>query len=353
MEQANNQKPKSRNIIDVLGVQGLMYNSYTMPQHKVLICILQHSQNLIKNYVVRYRLQHKHLPFNTEQRAAGHMDNEIPLKDFGVKPQNYPWLKNVIHSMGAQSVSVPVKVGSVTCYEKLDYLFTHTFYKNSKGVWMVKLKYPLHVIEYFYAFDKGVGTVDVNVLNRMKNVATRKMYVILHCWVNHGYTDIKPERLMKMLNGITHHFHYYSDFDNKQLLVAQQEIKRLYDQHLTDDFFTYTPFYADNVKKTFPDHITFNLHYRSMQEPDDEAALSERSYWKTQLKLKLITHYDVEEKTAADLAQRLTIDMVAELHNWFLHKEYFILKCEQQGKRMNKAGYIVSGLRGFFLDKGC
>ena len=341
----------TKNIIDVLGVQGLMYNSYTIPQHKVFMCILKHAQCFIKNYVVHYRILHKHLPFTTEQRAAGHMDSHISLKEFGIKPQNYPWLKSVIINMGKMPVAIPAKVGNTTCYKMFDHLFTPSFYKNRKGVWMVRLRYSLPVIEYFYTFDKGVGTVDLNALNLMRNVASRKLYVILHCWVNHGYTDIKPERLMKMLNGPTPHFHYYSDFDSKQLLVAQQEIKSLYDKQLIDDYFTYTPFYADNVRKPLPDHITFNLHERRYQQ-DSKDYLSEKGYWQLQLKLKLINHYNVETKTAIDLSQHLSLEMVADLHNWFLHKDYFITKCESQGKRMNKPGYIVTGLRGFFHDKG-
>ena len=67
--------------------------------------------------------------------------------------------------------------------------------------------------------------------------------------------------------------------------------------------------------------------------------------------MKLIYTYGVEEKTAIDLSLHMRTDYVGELHDWFLHKDYFIAQQILHHKPMNKAAYIVGGLRGFFHDK--
>lgn len=143
---------------------------------------------------------------------------------------------------------------------------------------------------------------------------------------------------------------YFGDLEAKQLLTAQQELKSLFDKGIIDEHFTYKPFYQAHIKKAMPDHISFTLHNRKYVEPTEEM-LAQQAYWQLQLKVKLIYTYGVEEKTAIDLSLHMRTDYVGELHDWFLHKDYFIAQQILHHKPMNKAAYIVGGLRGFFHDK--
>ena len=340
-----------RDIISILGVQGLMYNSYNVPQHKVLMTIIKHAQQVIKGYVVRNQTPHGTIHLEPTQIAAGYVAVDFSLKEFGYSNSNYTWLRNLLEKMGGKDLPICIayKMGNTTYYKPFERLFTPDFYKAPNGTWHVKLRFDTELMQYFYAFDKGVTSIDLNVLNRFRNVSTRKFYILIKCWVNHGFSTITPRHLIRLLCG-KDAYQYYGDLENKQLLIAKEEMKSLYDKGILDFYFTYMPHYQDNIKKGMPDHISITKHERKYVEPTPEM-LSEQEYWQRQLKIKLINSYDVEQDTAIDLSRHLQLDYVGELHDWFLHKDHFINQQLRLNKPMNKAGYIVAGLRGFFKDK--
>lgn len=355
---ADNQEPEpillhedthKKDLISILGTQGLMYNDFNAAEYKLLMLIIKHNQKVIKQYIVPANLQHGHLPFTKEQFQAGHVDVVMPLKEFGYNRSNNLWLKDKLCQMAKKSIDIPYKMNDTTYYKHFDSLFTPDFYKSSNGLWMVNLRFDYALMQYFFAFDKGVTTIDLNAMGRMHSVATRKMYVFLHCWAARGYTSISPTSLMLLLKG-REAYQYFGDLEAKQLLTAQQELKSLFDKSIIDEYFTYKPFYQAHIKKAMPDHISFTLHNRKYVEPTEEM-MELQAYWQLQLKVKLIYTYGVEEKTAIDLSLHMRTDYVGELHDWFLHKDYFIAQQILHHKPMNKAAYIVGGLRGFFHDK--
>lgn len=340
-----------KDIISILGVQGLMYNSYNVPQHKVLMTIIKHAQQVIKGYVVPRQVTHGQIHMDPSQIAAGYVDVDFPLKEFGYPSSNYPWLRGLLEKMGGDNlpINIPYKMGDITYYKSFDRLFKPDFYKTPNGTWHVKLRFTTETMQFFYAFDKGVTSIDLNVLNRFKNVSTRKFYILIHCWVNHGFSTITPQHLIRLLCG-KDAYRYYGDLENKQLLIAKDEMKALYDKGLIDSYFTYLPHYSDNIKHAMPDHISITKHDRKYVEPTEDM-LNEQEYWRRQLKIKLIHSYDVDGNTAMDLSAHMRTDYVGELHDWFLRKDFYIEKQLHKNKPMNKGGYIVAGLKGFFKDK--
>lgn len=338
-----------KDVINVLGTQGLMYNDYSMPQHKVLMTIIKHGQAVIKQYIVPRKICHQSTILTPDQVAAGYVDVDIPLKEFGFSATNYTWLKGVLDNMGELPIAIPFRTGNITQYMQWPRLFKAQYYKKPSGQWMAKLRFRASVMNYFFAFDKGVTNIDLGELNLFRNVCTRKLYVILRCWADHGFTTMGPLHLMRILKG-REAYTYYSDLENKQLLIAQQEMKALYDKGVLDSYFTYLPYYPEGLKTAMPTQISITRHYRKYQEPTEEIK-AEQKHWQLQLKLKLMNSYDINEETAIDLSRHMRIDYVGELHNWFLHKDYFIKKCQQEHRPMKKSGYIVTGLNGFFSDK--
>lgn len=217
---ADNQEPEpillhedthQKDLISILGTQGLMYNDYNAAEYKLLMLIIKHNQTVIKKFIVPANLMHGHLPFTKEQFQAGHVDVVMPLKEFGYNRSNNLWLKDKLCQMAKKSIDIPYKMNDTTYHKHFDSLFTPDFYKSSNGLWMVNLRFDYALMQYFFAFDKGVTAIDLS------------------------------------------------------------------------------------------------LHMRT--------------------------------------------DYVGELHDWFLHKDYFIAQQILHHKPMNKAAYIVGGLRGFFHDK--
>ena len=82
-----------KDLISLLGTQGLMYNDYNAAEYKLLMLIIKHNQTVIKKFIVPANLMHGHLPFTKEQFQAGHVDVVMPLKEFGYNRSNNLWLK--------------------------------------------------------------------------------------------------------------------------------------------------------------------------------------------------------------------------------------------------------------------
>ena len=239
---ADNQEPEpillhedthQKDLISILGTQGLMYNDFNAAEYKLLMLIIKHNQKVIKQYIVPANLMHGHLPFTKEQFQAGHVDVVMPLKEFGHNRSNNLWLKDKLCQMAKKSIDIPYKMNDTTYHKHFDSLFTPDFYKSSNGLWMVNLRFDYALMQYFFAFDKGVTTIDLNAMDKMHSVATRKMYVLLHCWAARGYTSISPTSLMLLLKG-KEAYQYFGDLEAKQLLTAQQELKSLFDKGIIE-----------------------------------------------------------------------------------------------------------------------
>ena len=84
MEQRNQQPPggqqsfpqtnqQEKQLITILGVQGLSYQNYSVVELKIVLQIIKHAQKAILGYVIPYHVTPQTFSnFTVEQRAAGH-----------------------------------------------------------------------------------------------------------------------------------------------------------------------------------------------------------------------------------------------------------------------------------------
>ena len=94
MEKVNQQPPggqqsfpqtnqQEKQLITILGVQGLSYQNYSVVELKIVLQIIKHAQKAILGYVIPYRLTSQTFNgFTAEQRAAGHTDVIMKLSEF-------------------------------------------------------------------------------------------------------------------------------------------------------------------------------------------------------------------------------------------------------------------------------
>lgn len=73
---------------------------------------------------------------------------------------------------------------------------------------------------------------------------------------------------------------------------------------------------------------------------------------RSKLKLRLQCNYDVSEKKADQLSGYLRLDMIGDLEDFFLRKDYYIANCRRSNKKMNMGGYMTTAMIGFFKDHG-
>ena len=142
---ADNQEPEpillhedthQKDLISILGTQGLMYNDFNAAEYKLLMLIIKHNQKVIKQYIVPANLQHGHLPFTKEQFQAGHVDIVIPFKEFGYNRSNNLWLKDKLCQMAKKPIAIPYKMNDTTYHKHFDSLFTPDCYRLSDSSWV-------------------------------------------------------------------------------------------------------------------------------------------------------------------------------------------------------------------------
>ena len=76
--------PAEKNIITLLGVQGLSHNDYSIVELKVMLQLIKHAQKVIVNYVIPQRVSHNGFYFTSEQLAAGHTIVEMKLSELDI-----------------------------------------------------------------------------------------------------------------------------------------------------------------------------------------------------------------------------------------------------------------------------
>lgn len=347
-------QPKKRTLT-ILGTQGLSVNDYSIAELKILLKLVEHTQKTIIECVIPQRLSHDYFPVSPMVMEAGYAEITMKLSELGFGGHHLLWLRGLLKKMERKSIKIPFKVGEMTSYSPYPQLFKSEVYKNRKGIWMVTFRLDKDLLRFFYSFDKGAGRIDLNAVNACKGTSSIKMYIIMNCWASKGYTCIKPDKLIALLHGSKTFYKSWSSLEHKALRFACKDLKRLYDNHIIDQYLSYQPFFyetKDYQRHAMPEHITFTIHDRKNSgDCDPEQVSTELRGKRIQLKLLLTIQYGVSEETAKKLSARLSLDMLGELSDWFQHKNYYIEKCKAEHRKMNIANYIAKGLNGFFNDK--
>lgn len=142
MEQVNQQPPggqqsfpqtnqQEKQLIAILGVQGLSYQNYSVVELKIVLQIIKHAQKAILGYVIPYRLTSQTFNgFTAEQRAAGHTDVIMKLSEFPYGAHHYPQLRDAIKRIESHPIQLPFKQGDQTYYRKFSCLFKSEIYQD-------------------------------------------------------------------------------------------------------------------------------------------------------------------------------------------------------------------------------
>ena len=179
----------------------------------------------------------------------------------------------------------------------------------------------------------------------------------MNCWAVKGFTISKTAHIQQLMHGREDYYKTWSALDNKCLTFACKDLKRLYRNRIIDQYLTYKPFFleeGEKVKHHLPEHITFTLHDRrtSGETAEGGEVSSELRGQRSKLKLRLQCNYDVSEKKAEQLSGYLRLDMIGDLEDFFLRKDYYIANCKRSNKKMNMGGYMTTAMVGFFKDHG-
>ena len=226
---------QEKQLIAILGVQGLSYQNYSVLELKIVLQIIKHAQKAILGYVIPYQVTSQTFNgFTAEQRAADHTDVIMKLSEFPYGAHHYPQLRDAIKRIESQPILLPFKLKKQTLYRKFACLFKSEIYQDRHKNWMVKFRFDNNVIRFFYSFDKGVSRIDLNAINQCRSASSIKLYIIMNCWGAKGFTICKTAHIQQLMHGREDYYKTWSALDNKCLTFACKDLKRLYQNHIID-----------------------------------------------------------------------------------------------------------------------
>ena len=189
---------QEKDVITIMGVQGLSHNDFSTLELKIMLQLIKISQKLI-DFNIRLHINRETFIFTPEQRAAGHIDLCIKLSEFDLADTRHAsQLRNALLQMAKHPLKLAYKLGDHTFYTQFDHLFECKVCQY-QGRWWVKLRYDLHAYRFFFSFDKGACHIDLNVVRQCRGASSIKLYLMMNCWGAKGYTMVKPENLMALL----------------------------------------------------------------------------------------------------------------------------------------------------------
>lgn len=261
MEQFNQQHPggqqafpqtnqQEKQLIAILGVQGLSYQNYSVLELKIVLQIIKHAQKAILGYVIPYQVTSQTFNgFTAEQRAADHTDVIMKLSEFPYGAHHYPQLRDAIKRIESQPILLPFKLENRHYTGNLHACLRVRYTKT--GAQELDGKIPLRQQRdtVFYSFDKGVSRIDLNAINQCRSASSIKLYIIMNCWGAKGFTICKTAHIQQLMHGREDYYKTWSALDNKCLTFACKDLKRLYQNHIIDQYLTYKPFFLEEGKK--------------------------------------------------------------------------------------------------------
>lgn len=207
MEQRNQQPPggqqsfpqtnqQEKQLMTILGVQGLSYQNYSVVELKIVLQIIKHAQKAILGYVIPYHVTPQTFSnFTVEQRAAGHTDVTMKLSEFSYGTPHYAQLRDAIQRIESKPIQLPFRQGDQIYYRKFSCLFKSEIYQDRHKNWLVKFRFDNNVMRFFYNYDKGVSRIDLNAINQCRSASSIKLYLIMNCWAVKGFTISKTAHI--------------------------------------------------------------------------------------------------------------------------------------------------------------
>ncbi len=331
-------------------VQSLTISDYTTYENTLLMRILKVCQPDIKD-AIEQQTKLGHLVLTPRETSEHVRHVKIPMRKLEPNRGHYARLRAALEDMSVKPVCIAYlnKSGKVM-FGQYPHLFAATFYHENRTPY-VELHSDTDLLYYYLNISMGYHKLDLSMYFSFNNLSTRQMYRLYSAYFKGGRTKLKPQVVAGLLSG-TSRYQNYASVAKNLLKPSAEEMERHYRNGSCDVHFRYMPIYNPSMgtHTKWCDMITFTFMSREDEHPQG-ARLEQLKGFQTKTKVLLMYAWGVKESVAIDLCQRIRLDMMADLDDFFAHKKWFVQHMADLDKPMhNKAGFIVKNL-GDFLDK--
>lgn len=329
--------------------QGLTITSYTQYENKMLLKIIEQTQQDIRAAITQ-QVDNKsyNLVFTAEENASGKRIVRIPLSKLEPRIGHRERAKQALLNMTKKELWIPYrKAGNSVGFFYLDHLFDVELEQKKQQI-IVVFFFPIQALRYYLSIDLGYHYIDLKMLFNFRHNSTRQMYRVYKSYFALGKTTFLPLRLAVILSP-RNSFVNYGTIKQSVLMVAKNEMDLAYQHGSSDIHFDFSiKTKHDDSCNPLSKKLVFTFYTRQDDELDP-ARKAELEAYQAKICFTLKFTFGVNEQTALDIASKVKIWMLGELNETMDHKMWYVKKKEAEGdEHFNKAGYIVKAMGKFF-----
>lgn len=324
-----------------------MKYDYSLLQSKIFLSVIEKLQFAIKeayeHFVTTENDNASSISLFSEDKYQSINDrNKISLafkiSDFGVRACQYAQLKDALRTIS----DVPVEIPSFDAKGR-----EWIYYKHLCEVVMPKtVKYKDDFI--YILFDKvtanhmlrmssGYTKFLKRTIQMSKNSYTPRFIVLLSLYKYSPKQSIKMTSLRSILC-LEKKYENFCDFKKRVLTAAEDDIKRMADEGISDFWFEWFPMYNPGRRKAGePDMIKFVIHTKESQIEEDKDLNARKSCVYNELRSQYI---NLPESQASAIRERITLDNFNDIQNKIM--EVFDIMNKKEIK--NRAEYMYVSL---------
>lgn len=336
-------------VILEFGVQTFTLTDYTRYQEMVLMRIIKACQSDISDAITSYK-NNNILVFSKEENSEQKRHRRLKLQLLEPDKTHYNQLKKALTEMSSKRIGIPYRQHSTAIqYMWFDRLFKASFCHVGKYDY-VDLDIELKVLRYYLSNQMGYHRISLKSYFSFKHFASRQLLRFYNAFFSRTGRTLRLEFISKAFT-VKDTYKTYSEVAKKVLEPARKEMELLYQNKLIDIHFKYQPDYGmgdDRTKE--PERVKFFFTHVDDEHPQG-ARLEKLTSYQECVRVSLKIVWGLDERVAADLAQRIKYAMLPEVSEFFNHESDYRRKLESQGRSLrNPAGFMRNALIRF-LEK--
>lgn len=335
------------------GVQAFTLTTYTSYENTILMRIIANCQKDIADAITSQK-KFNHIVFRPNENAEQMRHVKLSFHCLEPCKSHYSRLRLALESMTKKELLIPFfQHNHAMSYMKFPRLFDVSFVIENKRQYVI-LHVPLEVLRYYLSNAMGYHRLYIHLFFMYNHYATRQTYRLYKAYFIRNGRKLAPQFIAQSFS-LTGNYNSYAAVAKNLLEPARQEMKKAYDNGLSDFYFRYKALYGDNEengsRQTWADRVLFTFIHRDDEHPEGEK-LEELTTYQSKTKTVLKVVWGVDDGVAESLSRRITYPMLVDLDEFFNHVKRFTDKMRRQGKVIrNPAAYIRKSLEAFLEEK--
>lgn len=333
------------------GAQAMSITNYTIYQSGILMNIFAACQQDIHDAISQQTKDKESFVHFTPTEASEQMRHrKIWFSQLEPNRKHYPRLREGLLQMSKLPVYVPRKKNkkeNTYCY--FPQLFTVDFcYDNHKPCVVLSVRTAL--LYYYLSNVYGYHRIDLGTYFRFRRNSTRQLYRMGDYCMHFGNT-FTPQFLNSKLS-IDCQYRGYGDVESRLLKPAQDEMENLYQQQRCDIHFHYLPLFGKGEAEKVCEKVRLVFTTRSDEHPQGKR-LNTLLTHQARFKYTFVHDWDINEKVAVSICQRIRLDMVEDLDYLIEKKAERVEQLRKKHCTMgNKAGFLINAIKEYMAAKG-